>query len=657
MLVSIVIPCYNAIDKIGRCINSLEQLNFSKKDFEVIFVDDRSTDGTFDLLSRKCTFLSNWDVLQLEKNSGSPSKPRNVGIERAQGEYIYFLDCDDEILPDALSSLYNYARAKNACLVRSELLVDNGKKRILMNDLSDWSSDLNKNEKIKLIISKQSTVVTSFIRTKLLIESDIKWPEMLRMGEDTVFLAQVMVNAINIEYLSQPTFVYYKIPSMTPASTQRYGRRELMDHIEVWSTVNSLLLPFKINYIEARLHVGLRVALEALIFKNRRDIDFEAFSKFSSFISDNWGAIAKFNFSERLLELLCAIKAKDFEHFGILTKPRLLIAGQDLKFIEDATTELEKFFNVSFDRWTGHSSHDEAQSRELLDKADYIWCEWLLKNAEWYSENKKYNQKLIIRMHRMELGRDHGENLNIENVECFVAVSTYFFERLIHKFPNIPRAKVRLIHNYTRTDDYQRHWHDDRKFTIGIIGILPSRKGYKKALNILAELKRIDSRFNLKVFGKRPEELAWVSNDAREMKYFNECDSFIDKFNLASSIDFAGHVDIKKELANNRVGFILSVSDPDDGFPGPESFHLAIADGFSGGAVSLVLHWQGAEYIWPENSIMYSEEELITKILHLSEDLREFEEMSTKGKEFVDSNYNVKDFVSEVNELFLEFSS
>lgn len=654
MLVSFVIPCFNAIDKIGRCMASLERLNFDPKNYEVLFIDDCSNDGTDELTKKACDDVENWHFIQLEKNSGSPSRPRNKGIEKARGKYIYFLDCDDEILPDALTELIPLAEQTQACVVRSELLAEDGKQRKRMNQIDAWHGSLSKKERAGLIIQKQSTVPTSLINTELLRRHDIRWAEHLRMGEDTVFLANVLAHAEVIEYLASPTYVYFKIPSMTPASTQRYGRRELTDHLEVWSTTQWLLEPLGINYIESRLSVGLRVAIENLIFKNRGDVDEATFNAFSRFVNHHWPVLKKFNYSKRISDILASVKSGAFSTFLGLAKPRLLIAGHDLKFIKDATPELSQNFDIRFDEWKGHAIHDEAQSRECLEWAEYIWCEWLLGNAEWYAKHKKPHQRLVVRMHRMELARDHGSNMDIEKVDAVVAVSTYFFERLLEKYPNLPRHKARLMHNYVRVDDYDTTWHPERLFTLGIIGVLPSRKGYKKALEILKELKKHDNRFNLKVFGKRAEDLAWVAKNSTEMAYFSDCQTYIKENELQDSVDFVGHVDIKKELARQKVGYVLSVSDPDLDFPGPESFHLAIADGFAGGGVSLVQHWPGAEYIWQNCFIVEGFNDVVEYILAYYKDSTGFSEISRIGINFIRDQYDIGEFVKSVNETFLE---
>jgi poly(ribitol-phosphate) beta-N-acetylglucosaminyltransferase len=654
MKISVVVPCYNAVDKIGRCLDSIRSIDFSHAEYEVLFVDDCSTDGTYELLGEICTEMPNWHLFRLESNSGSPSLPRNRGIDAANGEYVFFLDCDDEILPNALKDQYELARRTGATLIRSELWAEDGKSRKLMNQLNDWSSDLTLSKRRELIIGRQSTVVASFIELDLLKRNQIRWPEHLRMGEDTIFLATVLLHSDNIEYLPHPTFVYYKLPSLTPASTQRYGRKELSDHLVVWESTQDLLRPIGIDYNKSRLHVGLRVSLEAQIFRNRGDLDTTTFNRFHGFITANWQIIKNFRYSDRLQELLRSAFIGDFDGFKRLCRPRLLIAGHDLKFINDAIPELTAAFDIRVDEWTGHAIHNEAESLRHLEWAELIWCEWLLKNVEWYSNRKRSNQRLIVRMHRMELGREFGERVNVANVDAFVAVSVVFFERLIERFPSIPRHKVRLIDNYVRTNGYKRNLNQDRLFTLGMIGILPARKGLLRVLNILSELRKRDRRYRLEIFGHNPEDIPWVFRNREEMTYFKECTAFLEANDLASAVSFNGHQDVKSELAARNVGYVISASDSEYGFPGPESFHVAIADAFSAGGIGIVRHWPGSEYIWPKNFILESDDEIVERIIHLNKNEGMSSRLALEGKDFVEANYGVGKFVATVKDLFVE---
>jgi poly(ribitol-phosphate) beta-N-acetylglucosaminyltransferase len=654
MKISIIVPSYNAVDKIGRCLISLRAIDLDIALYEVLFVDDCSTDGTYDLIRRACSEQVNWRAVRLESNSGSPSRPRNYGIEAARGTYLYFLDCDDELLPDALRKLLSHAQNTDACIVRSELLVDNGRERIHRNRLPDWPNLDSTVQRCKLIMTKSSTVVNSFVKRSLLLEHHIRWPEHLRMGEDSVFLAEVLIRAKRIEYLSEPTFIYHQLSSRTPSSTRRYGRRELQDHLQVWITVQTLLQSQGIDYFKDRLSVGLRVALESLIFRNSGDVNEASFRKFHEFVSLNWSVIGGFSYIKRLTELLRTVNDGDYSRFCLLCRPRLVVAGHDLKFIRDAVPALEKYYDIRFDEWKGHEHHDEKQSKDLLDWAEYIWCEWLLKNAEWYSQHKRPDQRLVIRMHRMELGRSHGERLDARKVDAVITVSPLFFERLLERFPNIPRHKVRFLPNYVRVDNYRTDWHKDRMYTLGLIGILPMRKGYRRALDVLYMLRKKDNRFRLEVFGQRPEDLPWIVRDQKEMEYYNECEQFIQKKGLQDAVYFNGHVDVKQALAERRVGFVLSVSDSEFDFPGFESFHLAIADAFASLAIALVLRWPGAEYLWMKKFLVADVNDMADRILDFSSNQGAFQAAAIEGCAHVRSSYSAEDFTKSFIELYQE---
>lgn len=654
MKISVIVPSFNAADKIGRCLASLRAVKLSPAAFEVVFVDDCSTDGTYELTQRACAEQPNWRALRLERNSGSPSRPRNRGIEAAQGDYLYFLDCDDEVLPDALGQLLELAQRTDACLVRSELLSDNGRERTRMNQVPGWAAALTPAQRRELIITRTSTVPTSLVKRSLLLQHQITWPEHLRMGEDSVFLAKVLACAERIEYLAEPTYVYYKLPSLTPASTQRYGRRELRDHLQVWTTVQGLMQPLGVDYFKGRLPVGLRVALESLIFRNRGDVDEATFRLFHDFVAANWALIGSFSYTSRLKDLLNCVHSGDFNRFRNRCRPRLLIAGHDLKFIRDAVPALEEHFEIRFDEWKGHELHDEKQSKQLLGWAEYIWCEWLLKNAEWYATHKRPEQRLVVRMHRMELGRSHGERLDMRKVDAVIAVSPLFFERLLERYPNIPRHKARMVPNYVRVNDYRTDWHPDRLHTLAIIGILPSRKGYRRALDVLRALRAQDSRFRLEVFGKRPEELPWIARDAKEMAYFNDCERFIQQHGLQDAVHFNGHVDITQALAERRVGYVLSVSESEFHFPGPESFHLAVADGFSAQGISLVRRWPGAEYLWPQQFLVDSEKDAVERIQRYAANPEAFQAAAAQGCADMQTRYPLENFKQSVIDLYRE---
>jgi glycosyltransferase involved in cell wall biosynthesis len=114
--VSIIIATYRSGDGLKRVVDSLDRQTLPQDEFEVIFVDDGSPDDTVDRLQAIARTRPNVKVFRIE-NSGWPSRPRNVGIEYARGEYFVFMDHDDSLYPDGLRSAYEYGKATRADIV------------------------------------------------------------------------------------------------------------------------------------------------------------------------------------------------------------------------------------------------------------------------------------------------------------------------------------------------------------------------------------------------------------------------------------------------------------------------------------------------------------------------------------------------------------
>jgi glycosyltransferase involved in cell wall biosynthesis len=93
-MVSVIIPCYNASKTISRALESVA--NQTYKDFEIVIVDDGSTDKSKDVIDDFMRIYNDLVISYLYQKNSGPSKARNVGVTHAKGEYIAFLDADDE---------------------------------------------------------------------------------------------------------------------------------------------------------------------------------------------------------------------------------------------------------------------------------------------------------------------------------------------------------------------------------------------------------------------------------------------------------------------------------------------------------------------------------------------------------------------------------
>src|ERR1035437_7682203 len=118
MKISIIIPTYNCEKFIERAIESV--LNQTFQDFEIIVVDDLSKDNTVSVVKDLQKKDSRIKLIELDKNSGGPALPKNKGFEVSTGEFVAYLDQDDEWLPNKLSeqvNVFTNSQNKNLGLV------------------------------------------------------------------------------------------------------------------------------------------------------------------------------------------------------------------------------------------------------------------------------------------------------------------------------------------------------------------------------------------------------------------------------------------------------------------------------------------------------------------------------------------------------------
>lgn len=102
-MISIIIPVYNVNEYLDKCMESV--LNQSFKDYEILLVDDGSTDGSADKCDKYASKYANVKVFH--KKNGGLSDARNYGIKRSNAEYITFVDSDDYVTNDYLEYLYS----------------------------------------------------------------------------------------------------------------------------------------------------------------------------------------------------------------------------------------------------------------------------------------------------------------------------------------------------------------------------------------------------------------------------------------------------------------------------------------------------------------------------------------------------------------------
>lgn len=113
-LVSIITPCFNAESTISQTIESV--LAQTYRNWEMLIIDDGSTDGSIELIKEYKSQDNRIKLLKTQYPSGSPSKPRNIGIDYAKGTYVAFLDSDDLWMPEKLEKQVAHLKKYNLAL-------------------------------------------------------------------------------------------------------------------------------------------------------------------------------------------------------------------------------------------------------------------------------------------------------------------------------------------------------------------------------------------------------------------------------------------------------------------------------------------------------------------------------------------------------------
>lgn len=208
--VSIIVPIYNAETTIGRCVDSILGQQFS--DFELLLVDDGSTDGSGAICDAYASADSRVRVIHKE-NSGV-SDTRNLGISQAQGIYLQFLDSDDWITPDATKLLVQTAETHGCDLVISDFYRVVGERVSHKGDI-DEDRVLTREEYAAHMMEQPADFYYGVLWNKL-YRRDIVAAHCLRMNpdiswcEDFLFNLEYIRHAERFFALQVPIYYYVK---------------------------------------------------------------------------------------------------------------------------------------------------------------------------------------------------------------------------------------------------------------------------------------------------------------------------------------------------------------------------------------------------------------------------------------------------------------
>lgn len=254
-LISVIVPVYNVASFLERCIESLIKQTYVN--LQIILVDDGSTDNSLDICERYKDIDERVHVIH--KLNGGLSSSRNVGLDSAEGEYIFFLDGDDWIALDGLERLYQIMISERVDIVQAKICsVIEGEEDVIPDEKCTIERVSGK-ECLKKIFPyygpDYASICNKMYRKK--IWESLRFPEGL-LFEDMYVNYKLYASADTIVVSSMNFYFYRKREGSICAKTSIYGHDDYLNAIlqreelyqkNKWFDVYQKELEFQMEYL------------------------------------------------------------------------------------------------------------------------------------------------------------------------------------------------------------------------------------------------------------------------------------------------------------------------------------------------------------------------------------------------------------------------
>lgn len=204
--ISIIIPVYNASKYLVRLVESINKQTF--EDFEVLFINDGSSDNSYELLLELTKEHVNYHVIN-QNNSGAPTA-RNKGIEYSKGEYLFFSDSDDELTPNCLELLFKHTIDGDTDLVIGSYdEIDERTDYVKSLDVikvSKYESDQEYD--MSNLFFMPPNLFSKLIKKELIVNNELRFSDV-KIGQDLYFYFLLIPHIKKIKFEEKCVYKYY----------------------------------------------------------------------------------------------------------------------------------------------------------------------------------------------------------------------------------------------------------------------------------------------------------------------------------------------------------------------------------------------------------------------------------------------------------------
>ncbi len=231
-LVTIIIPVYNTEKYLRKCLDSV--VNQTYKNIEIIVINDASTDQSLNILKSYASIYKNIQIINNQFNLGVGAS-RNKGLQETNGEYIYFLDSDDEITYNAIERLVNLSLSYNSPLVEASHALIRPIFRTIEQPNKTTAIEQIDIEKNKEYLCSQGGAIWNKLFAHSLLEKE-RFPENL-IFEDAAFLFPLLTKVKKSIKTNEILYHYYKHQNSIINSMRIHPNSKILDMFAIYKRI------------------------------------------------------------------------------------------------------------------------------------------------------------------------------------------------------------------------------------------------------------------------------------------------------------------------------------------------------------------------------------------------------------------------------------
>ena len=283
--ISIIIPIFNVEQYLEAALDSIINQTFNVDGIEVLMVNDCSTDSSGEIIDEYAKKYDNFIAIHLEENSGTAGKPRNVGLDNASGEYIMFLDSDDELIEDVCETLYNKLIETESDIVTGNAVCIQTDNEIIDIPYSKDYYEFNPNKDLEIF--KPFRLWGTLYKKSIIQDNNLRFI-YAATNDDTHFVYNSYFHANKIVYLND--YMGVKYYERDDSLTHEFSKKNLITTIDAFKQILILISksnPIK-DYIYDPFILNIFVRFNnkwAISYKEKKEVfnailDYEKHSKY-----------------------------------------------------------------------------------------------------------------------------------------------------------------------------------------------------------------------------------------------------------------------------------------------------------------------------------------------------------------------------------------